>query len=147
MTRKCDVWGVLFTVVVVVVVVVVVWDTVECVCMYTPHSAHVQASHWFYPCRPGNVGLRTPQINLPRSWDEQDCPPNHGDYIASSCNQHLKHQCTQNNATSSTHVDEHAWKVPRRCAGVFLLSRIRFLPGTKSTTKWNIPRNGNEELV
>ena len=26
-----------------VVVVVVVWDTVECVCMYTPHNAHLQA--------------------------------------------------------------------------------------------------------
>ena len=28
----------------VVVVVFVVWDTVECVCMYTPHNARVQAS-------------------------------------------------------------------------------------------------------
>ena len=32
------------SVVVALVVVVVVWDTVECVCMYTPHNAHVQAS-------------------------------------------------------------------------------------------------------
>ena len=26
-----------------IVVVVIVWDTVECVCMYTPHDAHMQA--------------------------------------------------------------------------------------------------------
>ena len=25
-----------------IIVVVVVWDTIECVCMYTPHNAHMQ---------------------------------------------------------------------------------------------------------
>ena len=60
------------------------------------------------PCRPGDVGLRSPEINLHRSWDEQDCLPNHADCTASFCNQHMKYQNTQNIAVSSKHVDEHA---------------------------------------
>ena len=83
----------------------------------------------FHPCRPGDVGLRSPEINLTQSWDEQDCPPNHADCIASSCNQHKKYQCTQNNANLFHTRGRACTLKPTRCAGVFLFSRIRFLPG------------------
>ena len=88
-------------------VVVVVWDTVECVCttLRMTRACKLAAN---LPMQSWRPGLRSPELNLPRSWDEQDCPPNHADRNASSCNQHLKYQNTQNSATSSKHVDEHA---------------------------------------
>ena len=56
-------------VVAVVVVVVVVWDTVECVCMYTPHNARMQELTADYT----HADLETcPGIILLQSWDEQD---------------------------------------------------------------------------
>ena len=95
-----------------------------CVCtLRTTRTCKLAAS--CYPCRPGDVGLRSPGFNLPRSWDEQDCPPNHADCNVTSCSQQLKHQNTWKNATSSKHVDEHAQTNSRGVLGVFCL--VEFL--------------------
>ena len=50
-----------------IVLLLLVWNTVEYVCMYTLHNARVNP-----PCRPGDVGVRSPDIILHQSWDEQD---------------------------------------------------------------------------
>ena len=67
------------------------WDTVEYVCMYTPHNARnsylliLRMQTW----RRGPA--HTPGIILPQSWDVQAQTRRHADRIASSSNQHLKH--------------------------------------------------------
>ena len=45
--------------------------------------------------------------------------PHHADCNASSYNQHLRHQDTQNNAASSKRVAENAWNVQRGVLGYF----------------------------
>ena len=130
----CGVWCVVCGVCGVVLWLLLLFGTLLNVCVYIHSTSRVALSYLLI------LGVQTwrrgpalaPGIIPPQSCFEQEHDPHHADRIASSYNQHRKQLNVPHDATSSTHVAETE---PVRCAGVFLFSRILFLPGPEPLTQ------------
>ena len=112
----------------------VVWDTVERVCMYTPHNAHVQAK-----ANSSHTDLET--------WA---CAPQKSTYSGPGMNRTVlqimliatpplaintkipvsPEQCNLFQTRGRACIDS-----PTRCAGFYLFGRILFLPGPEPLTQ------------